>query len=79
MVVVYFLWLYFVCSYCVAPGKNFKAKALEQLLIDKFSIRIHISFASIPRIAPIGGTTIEVKSTLQLQEWLCVNENKCID
>ena len=46
MVVVYFLWLYFVCMYCVARGTNFKARAWErisyrrQLLLDILSTEI---------------------------------------
>ena len=32
-------------------------------------------FVSTPQIAPIGGTIIEVKSTLQLQEVVLCNEN----
>ena len=70
MVVVYFLCFYSVCSHYVAPGENFKAKGSEricrrQLLRDKLSTRI--LFVSTPRIAPIGGMIIEVKSTLQPQ------------
>ena len=74
MVIVYFLWFNLVCSYYVAPGENVKAKAWKEricrriLLLDKLSTRIHILFVAIPRIAPIGGTIIEIKSTLQPQE-----------
>ena len=72
MVVVYFLWFYFICKCYVAPGENSKAKAWErvckrQLLLDKLSTRIHKLFVLIPRIAPVGGMTMEVKSTLQPQ------------
>ena len=35
-------------------------------LLDKVSTRSHIFVVSTPRIAPIGGTLIEVKPTLQL-------------
>ena len=69
MVVVYYLGFYFVCSSYVAPRENFRAKAQEsicrrKLLLDKRSIKIHKVFVSTPHIAPIGGTIIEVKSTL---------------
>ena len=37
------------------------------LLVHKLLTRIHTLLVSIPRIAPIGGMIIEVKSTLQLQ------------
>ena len=74
MVIVYFLWFNLVRFYYVAPGENMKAKAWKgricrrKLLLDKLSTRIHILFVTIPQIAPIGGTIIEVKSILQLQE-----------
>ena len=79
MIVVYFLWLDFVCMYYVARGKNFKARAWEriyrrQLLLDILSTKIHKLLVSTPQIAPIGGTIVEIKSTLQLQ--LCINEKK---
>jgi hypothetical protein len=66
MVVVYFLWVYFVCSYYATPGENFKTKAWEricrkQILFDKCCSRIHELFISTPWIAPTGGTIIEVK------------------
>ena len=67
MVGVYFLWFYFVCSYYVAPGGNFKAKAWERicrrqwLLLDIISTRMHKLFVSTAWIAPIGGTIIQVK------------------
>lgn len=37
------------------------------------STRSHKLFAPTPRIAPIGGMSIEVKQTLQLQQQLCAN------
>jgi hypothetical protein len=40
----------------------------QLVILDKLSSRIHQLFISTPRIAPIGGTIIKVKSTLQLQE-----------
>ena len=58
MIVVYFLWVYLVCTYYVALVGNFKAKAWEkricrkQSLLDKISTRIHELFVS---IAPRGG------------------------
>ena len=71
MVVFYFLWFYFVYSFYVAFGVNFKCKAWvrfceRQLVIDKLFTRIHKLFVS-TQIAPIGGTINEVKTTLQLQ------------
>ena len=56
--------------FTLALGENFKTKAWEricrrQLLLDKLSTRIHKSFLSTLRIAPIGRTIIEVKSTLK--------------
>ena len=72
MVVVYFLWFYFLCSYYVAPGENFKAKAWgriwRQSLLDELCTRDHILFGSTSQIAPVGGMVIEVNCTLQLQE-----------
>ena len=82
MVVVYYLGFYFVCSSYVAPRENFRAKAQESIcrrkvLSDNPSTRIHEVFVSTPHITPIGGTIIEVKSTLQLQKLLCVNKSIC--
>ena len=79
MVVIYFLWFYFVCSSYVALGENFKAKAWETTVggnhLDKISTRqlLHILFVSTP---PNADMVIEVKSTLQLEESLCVNKIK---
>ena len=72
MVVVYFLWFYFVCSFYVALRETFKAKAWEricrrQVFLDKISTRIHKLLLSSLQIAPVGGKIIEVNSTLQLQ------------
>ena len=81
MVIVYFLWFNLVCSCYVAPGENVKAKLWKgricrrKLLLDKLATRIHILFVATPWIAPIGGTIFEVKSNLQLQEYLCVTKN----
>jgi hypothetical protein len=79
MVAVYFLQFYFVCSHCVAPGENFKAQGWDnicrrQLLLDKLSTRIHLLFVSSKQTGPIGWKIIKDKSTLQLQEQLCVEE-----
>ena len=60
----------------VVLGENLKAKAWERsrvivsshLLLDKLSTRIHSLSDSTPQIALMGGTNIEVKSTLQIQE-----------
>ena len=32
MIVLYFLWPYFVCSYYVAPRENFKANEWERMI-----------------------------------------------
>lgn len=53
----------------MAPGENFKSKAWgrigrRQLTLDKLSTRID-KLLSYPRIAPLGGTIIEAKLTLQ--------------
>ena len=50
------LWFYSVCSYYVARGENYKAKAWERIcrrnsLLDKLSTRTHNLFVSTPRIA----------------------------
>lgn len=73
MVVVYFLQFYFVCSYCVAPGENFKAQAWDnicrrQSLLDKLSTGIHLMFVSSSWTGPIGRKIIKAKSALQVQE-----------
>lgn len=69
-VVGYSLWFYFVCGYYVALGENLEAKVWERIhrrpfLMENLWIRIHRLFFSSPQSAPIGGTIIEVKSTLQ--------------
>jgi hypothetical protein len=79
MVVIYFLWYNFVCSYFVVLRENFKAKAWESICsrhyhLDELSTRIHELFVPTPRLSPIGGMYIEFKCTLQVQQWLCVNE-----
>ena len=79
MVVIYILWFNFVCSYFVVLRESFKAKAWESICsrhfpLDEFSTRIHELFVPTPRLAPIGRMFIEFKCTLQVQEWLCVNE-----
>jgi hypothetical protein len=76
MIVVYFLWLYFVCMYYVARGTNFKARAWEriyrtQLLLDILSTKMCKLLVSTAQIAPMGGTIIEIESTRQLQ--FCIN------
>ena len=43
----------------------------RQLLLDKLHTKIHILFVSAPQVTPIGGTVIDIKSILQLQEQLC--------
>jgi hypothetical protein len=78
MVVVHFLWFYFVCSYNVAPGENFKAKVWERgictrhLLLDKFFTGIHRLFVSTPQIAPTGETIIKVKSPFNYEKRIVV-------
>ena len=39
--------------------------------MDNLSTRSHKLLVITPRIAPVGGTIFDVKSTLQLQESLC--------
>ena len=85
MVVVYFLWFYFVCSYHVASGENVKAKAWEKICrrqqhSDKLSTRIHKSFVSTPRIAPIGGMKGRWSlrpNPLNYTVVACINLNNC--
>ena len=72
MVVVYFLWLCFVCVYYVARGKNLTARAWERICRSQLPLDV----LSTPQIAPMGGMIIEIKSTLQSQ--LCINEKKII-
>ena len=58
----------------VVLGENLKAKAWERSRVivsshlDKLSTRIHNLSVSTPQIALMGGTNIEVKATLQIQE-----------
>ena len=66
-----FLWFYFVYSFYVALGGNFKGKAWvrfckRRLATVKIFTRIHKLFVS-TQISPIGGTINEVKTTLQSQ------------
>jgi hypothetical protein len=84
MVVVYLLWLYFVCSHYVRPEEISKGKAsericLRQFLLDNLSITFHILLISTPRIAPVGGTIIEVtfhsSTTRVVCKPICVGPN----
>ena len=79
IVVVCFLWVYFVCSYYLAAGENFKAKAWgricrRQSFLDKISTGNDNFLLSPPWIAPVRGTIIEVKSTFQLNLHLVVSK-----
>lgn len=61
LVVVYFLWCYFVCNFCVAPAIISRAKhgrgfVRGNLLLENLFNRIHKLFVSPPRIAPIRET-----------------------
>lgn len=74
----------FLCSYYVAPEENFKAEEWERicrklLLFHNLSTRIQKCLSPLHKIAPIGGRISEVKYTLQLQEWLFVNEKIIVD
>jgi hypothetical protein len=71
MVVVYFLQFYFARIPMWHQAKAWEAKAWEricrrELSGDEASTRIHNLFLSTSQIAPIGGTTIEVKARLHL-------------
>ena len=75
MVVVFYLWVYFVCN---STRRELKAKAWKricrrELLLRRLSIRLFELFVFTPQITP-SGMIIEVKSTFQLlQEYLYVN------
>ena len=56
------VWFYIVYSSHLGPGENF-TEAWEKT----FPLQsIHELFVSTPRIAPIGGTIVEVNSKIQL-------------
>jgi hypothetical protein len=72
MVVVFFLWIYSVCSHYVVPAKTWEMTWRRQLLLDKLSTEFHKLFVSTPWIAPI----FEFSPLFNYRS-CCVNEFFC--
>jgi hypothetical protein len=58
----------FVVKYYVAPGENFQGQIMGGFEGGDSNFWTNILVGSVNWLAPIGGTIIEVRSILQLQE-----------
>ena len=71
-----FVSFHFVCSDCVTPGGNPKAKAWDKICRQPLPLESIEALVSNLLIAPMGETIVDDKSTLRLSWWLVVCTQK---